>query len=262
MPSTALTLPLWVDLAAVAIAAIQGAMFAARMKERKIDLLGVALIGVLVGLGGGLVRDLLLNQLPAALASNWYLLTTSLAALAGMALLRVVAKLGPLIIALDAVALGLFAATGTAKALEFGLPTVPAIFVGVITAVGGGILRDVTLNVPVAVMHVGSLYAIAATAGSALLVGLVALGVEVLVAATACMLVTTMIRLGSVRFGWSLPEQRALRTWKVWQPGAAAATGAIRVVRPGTHPRAPADTAPNGDPAPDANTPTDQGTSR
>ncbi|HEU5222999.1 MAG TPA: TRIC cation channel family protein [Candidatus Lumbricidophila sp.] len=232
MPSTALTLPLWVDLAAVGLAAVQGAMFAARLKERKIDLLGVALIGIIVGLGGGLVRDVLLNQLPAALASNWYLLTTSVAALAGMALLRVVAKLGPLIIALDAVALGLFAATGTAKALEYGLPTVPTILVGLITAVGGGILRDVTLSVPVAVMHVGSLYAIAATAGSGLLIALVALGVDLFVAAAACVLVTTVIRLAAVRFGWSLPEQRALRTWKVWRPGAAALTETIDVVKP------------------------------
>lgn len=216
--STALfTIPLWLDLAAVAIGAIQGAMFAARLTERRIDLLGVALIGVIVGLGGGLLRDLLLNQLPAAMASNWYLPIATAAALLGMALLRVFTKLNGLIIALDAVTIGLFGAIGTSKALAYGVPVVPAVFVGVLSAVGGSILRDVALNLPIALMHVGSLYAIAATAGTVLLVVLVALGVNILVAASACVIVTTLTRLGSVRFGWSLPEQRALGSWKVWR---------------------------------------------
>lgn len=217
MTAALFTIPLWLDLAAVAIGAIQGAMFAARLTERRIDLLGVALIGVVVGLGGGLMRDLLLNQLPAAMASNWYLPIATAAALLGMALLRVFTKLNGLIIALDAVTIGLFGAIGTSKALAYGVPVVPAVFVGVLSAVGGSILRDVALNLPIALMHVGSLYAIAATAGTVLLVVLVALGVNVVVAATACVIVTTLTRLGSVRFGWSLPEQRALGSWKVWR---------------------------------------------
>ncbi|WP_229662020.1 TRIC cation channel family protein [Agromyces bauzanensis] len=190
-------IPLWVDLTAVAIGAIQGAMFAARLTERRIDLL--------------------LNQLPAAMASNWYLPVATAAALLGMLLLGVFAKLNGLIIALDAVTIGLFGAIGTSKALAFGVPVVPAIFVGVLSAFGGSILRDVTLNLPIALMHVGSLYAIAATAGTVLLVVLVALDVNIVVAAIACVVVTTLTRLGSVRFGWSLPEQRALGSWKVWR---------------------------------------------
>src|SRR5690606_39262202 len=74
------TIPLWLDLTAVAIGAIQGAMFAARLTGRRIDLLGVALIGVIVGLGGGLMRDLLLNQLPAAISDNWYIPVATAAA--------------------------------------------------------------------------------------------------------------------------------------------------------------------------------------
>jgi len=210
-------IPLWIDLAAVAVGALQGAMFAGRLKERRLDLLGVALIGILVGLGGGLLRDILINQLPAAMKSNWYLLIATLAALVGMALLRLFTRLNPLIIALDAVTIGLFAAIGTTKALAYGVPEVPAVFVGVVSAVGGSILRDVSLNLPIALMHVGSLYAVAAAAGTVLIVVLVALGANITVAATACVIVTTAIRLGSVRFGWSLPEQRAIATWRVWR---------------------------------------------
>jgi len=211
------TIPLALDLTAVAVGAIQGAMFAARLTERRIDLLGVALIGVIVGLGGGILRDLLLNQRPAAISDNWYLPVATAAALLGMLLLRVFTRLNGLIIALDAVTIGLFGAIGTSKALAYGVPVVPAVFVGVISAVGGSILRDVALNLPIALMHVGSLYAIAATAGSVLLVVLVALGVNVVVAGSACVVVTTLTRLGSVRFGWSLPEQRALGSWRVWR---------------------------------------------
>ena len=217
MSSALFVIPLWLDLTAVAIGAIQGAMFAARLTERRIDLLGVALIGVLVGLGGGLLRDVLLNQPPAAIFDNWYLPVATAAALLGMLLLRVFTRLNGLIIALDAVTIGLFGAIGTTKALAYGAPVVPAVFVGVLSAVGGSILRDVALNLPIALMHVGSLYAIAATVGASLLVVLVALGVNVVVAGSACVVVTTLIRLGSVRFGWSLPEQRALGSWKVWR---------------------------------------------
>lgn len=217
MNVAAFEIPLWTDLAAVGVGALQGAMFAGRLKDRRLDLLGVALIGILVGLGGGLLRDVLLNQLPAAMQSNWYLVVATLAALLGMALLRLFTRLNPLIIALDAVTIGLFAAIGTSKALASGVPEVPAVFVGVVSAVGGSILRDVSLNLPIALMHVGSLYAVAAGAGTVLIVVLVSLGANITVAAIACVIVTTVIRLGSVRFGWSLPEQRAIASWRVWR---------------------------------------------
>lgn len=216
--STALfVIPLWLDLTAVAIGAIQGAMFAARMKDRRIDLLGVAIIGVAVGLGGGLLRDVLINQLPAALASNWYLPVATASALVGMALVRVFDKLNPLIIGLDAVTIGLFGAIGVTKALAYGVPEVPAAFVGVLSAVGGSILRDMMLNLPIAVMHVGSLYAVAAGVGCTLLVILASAGVQITIAGIVCVGVTTIIRLLAVRFGWSLPEQRALASWPRWR---------------------------------------------
>lgn len=216
--STALfAIPHWLDLTAVAIGAIQGAMFAARMKDRRIDLLGVALIGIVVGLGGGLLRDMLINQMPAAMSSNWYLPVATVSALLGMALVRVFVKLNPLIIALDAVTIGLFGAIGATKALAYGLPEIPAAFVGVVSAVGGSILRDMMLNLPIALMHVGSLYAVAAGLGTALLVVLVSLDVQITLAGIICVILTTAIRLGSVRFGWSLPEQRAIASWPRWR---------------------------------------------
>lgn len=217
MTDVLFVVPLWTDLTAVAIGAVQGAMFAARFRDRQLDWLGVAIIGVVVGLGGGLIRDLLLNQVPASLQSDWYLPVASGAALLGMLLLSGVNKLGPLIISLDALTIGMFGAIGSTKALAVGLPVIPAVFVGVISAVGGSVLRDVMLGVPVALMHVGSLYAVAAGVGTIGLVMLWSIGVPISIAAIACVALTTLIRLLAVRFGWTLPEQRQIGRWRTWR---------------------------------------------
>lgn len=226
-------IPLWLDLTAVGIGAVQGAMFAARFRENRLDLLGVAIIGLVIGLGGGLARDLLINQVPAALSSNWYLLTATGAAFVGMLLLRVFTRMNAIIITLDALTIGMFAALGCAKAVAAGLPEVPAVFVGVISAVGGSVVRDMMLNLPIALMHVGSLYAVAAGAGTVFMLAAMHLNVPIVWAAVGCVLITTAVRLLSVRFGWSLPEQRALSSWATWRrrdsdpsgAGAVAATG-------------------------------------
>lgn len=200
--------PLAADLIAVGAGSLQGALFAAGFK--RIDLLGVAFIGVATGIGGGLLRDMLLGVTPAAFSNNLYLVVSVGAALLGMLLPRLFRRLDPFISLLDAIGIGMFGAIGTTKALAMGLPVVPALFIGVISAVGGGALRDVMLNLPIAVMHVGSLYAVASLVGVSVLVVLQAFGVEVFAAGIVCVVVTAAVRLLSVRFGWSLPEQRAL----------------------------------------------------
>ena len=203
-------IPLWADLLAIGIGAAQGALFAAQFRDRRLDLLGVAIIGVATGFGGGILRDVLLAQVPAALTSNWYLIVATGAALMGMLLERLISRLGPLVTVLDALTIGLFGAIGTTKALAIGLPAVPAIFVGVLSAVGGSILRDLLLNRPIALMHVGSLYALAAVAGTGTLTVLLRLDVDVFLAASSCVALTFGVRILAVLFNWTLPEQRAI----------------------------------------------------
>ena len=205
------TIPLWADLLAVGIGSLQGALFAAQFRDRRLDLLGVAIIGIATGFGGGIIRDVLLGQVPAALLSNWYLPVATASALIGMLLERLFSRLRHLITGLDALTIGLFGAIGTTKALALGLPEVPAIFLGVISAVGGSILRDLLLNVPIALMSVGSLYAVAALVGTTSLVVFVALGANIVVAATVCVVLTFAVRILAVLFKWTLPEQVALR---------------------------------------------------
>lgn len=202
------TTPLWADLTAVAVGSLQGALFAAGFK--RVDLLGVAIVGIASGIGGGFLRDILLSTTPAAFSNNWYLLTAILAAFVGMLVPRLFRKVDPVVTLLDAISIGMFGAIGATKALAMGLPMLPALFIGTISAVGGGVLRDVILNIPIALMHVGSFYAVATMVGITVMLGMLYFGVPVLTAAITCVAVTTLLRLLAIRFGWSLPEQRAL----------------------------------------------------
>jgi uncharacterized membrane protein YeiH len=214
---SAFVIPLWADLLAVAIGAVQGATFAAQFRDRRLDLLGVAIIGTATGIGGGLARDILLGAPLAALSNNWYLLTAVGAALFGMLLERVFHRMATAITVLDALTIGLFCAIGTTKALAAGVPAVPAVFVGAVAAVGGSVLRDMLMNLPIAVMYVGSLYAVAAVVGATTLVVLQTLGVDLLVAAIVCVIVTFTVRALAVLFNWRLPEQRTLARVP-WRP--------------------------------------------
>ncbi len=221
--TAAFTIPLWADLFAVGVGSLQGALFAAGFRDRRLDLLGVAIIGIATGFGGGVLRDLLLSRVPLALESNWYLPVATGAALLGMLLERVFHRLGGLLTVLDALTIGLFAAIGSTAALAAGLPEVPAVFVGVVAAVGGSILRDLLLNVPIALMHVGSLYAVAALVGTIVLVVLRAIGTPILVAAVVCVVVTFVVRLLAVLLHWSLPEQQSLRRVRWIRRGGSTA---------------------------------------
>lgn len=215
------TIPLWANLLAVGIGSLQGALFAAQFRDRRLDLLGVAIIGIATGFGGGVLRDVLLNEVPRALLSNWYLPVATASALVGMLLQRLFSRIQPLITALDALTIGIFGAIGTTAALALGLPAIPAVFVGSLSAVGGSILRDLLLSVPIALMQVGSLYAVAALVGATSLVVLVALGASAIVAAISCVALTFIVRVLAVLFRWTLPEQRPLRRGTRGTPGAA-----------------------------------------
>ncbi|MDQ0612621.1 putative membrane protein YeiH [Microbacterium sp. W4I4] len=222
------TIPLWADLLGVGLGGIQGAMFAAGFQgQRRLDWLGVAIIGIMIGMGGGLIRDLLIGQPPATLQSDWYLVTAVGAALLGMLLAGVFNRLNTLIVGLDAVVIGMFGAFGVSKAIAFGIPPVPAVFIGVCAAVGGGALRDMLMGLPVAIMHVGSLYAVAAGAGCTLIVIMHAFGLSIAVAAIAGIALTAVIRVLAVIYDVSLPEQRRLHRRKV-----ATETGMIPIIKP------------------------------
>ncbi len=222
------TIPLWADLLGVGLGGVQGAMFASGFQgQRRLDWLGVAIIGIMIGMGGGLIRDILLGQPPATLHDNWYLVTATGASLFGMLLAGVFNRINTVIVVLDAVVIGMFGAFGTSKAIAFGIPPVPAVFIGVCAAVGGGVLRDMLMGLPTAIMHVGSLYAVAAGAGCTFIVVANLFHMPITLAAIIGIIVTAVIRILAVSFDVSLPEQRRLYRRKV-----AAETGMIPIIKP------------------------------
>lgn len=121
---------------------------------------------------------------------------------------------------LDAVVIGTFGAIGTTKALSLGVGEVGALLVGVVGAVGGSIIRDLLLGLPVAFLQVGELFVVAAGAGAAALILLVAVGVPIPIAGIVCIAITTVVRIGAVRFNWRFPEQRPLPR-VAWRSGRA-----------------------------------------
>ena len=203
-------LPLWIELLAAGLGGLQGALFASTQKDRRIDVLGVIVIGLTVALGGSLLRDLVLNQPPVVVWVNWYLLVAGAASLLGMALQPILDRGGWLITGLDAVVMGLFGAIAASKALSLGVGVVGALVVGVIGAIGGGVLRDLILNRPISILHVGTLYAVAAAAGVGTLIVLARLDVPIPIAGLVSAAVTTAVRLAAVIFHWTFPEQRAV----------------------------------------------------
>jgi uncharacterized membrane protein YeiH len=213
-------IPLWAELAAVGLGGLQGALFAAGF--RRIDLLGVMVIGIGVSLGGSLLRDVLLDELPAVVGSNWYLPVAAASAIVGMALRPLLRRADWVVTGLDAVVIGTFGAIGASKAMSLGVSEVGAVFIGVIAAVGGSVVRDLLMGLPVAFLQVGSLFAVAAGAGATTFVVLARAGTPVPAAGIACIAVATVLRLGAVRFGWRFPEQRALSRPRWRLPAASA----------------------------------------
>lgn len=132
------------SLLTVGVNAAVGALRASTDDEHHWDIVGMATFALLMGLGGGFIRDFLIGNLPAeSLRRPWFLLTV-IAVIAVVLLIGArLARVTPVVTLLNALALGLFAVTGTSYALRADLPIVSAVFVGTVSAVGGGVLVSV-----------------------------------------------------------------------------------------------------------------------
>lgn len=173
LPATAgqVSVPLSLELAAVFVGAVLGGLAAA---DHRLDIMGMATLGITTGLGGGIIRDvILLDHGVAAFSSSSYLLTALLASALAYFFTQVVHRLKPVLFAVDAVSLGLFAIVGADKALRAGLLVLPAIMLGTITAVGGGMLRDILVGDVPKLLKPGTLYGLAAVASATFFVLLV-----------------------------------------------------------------------------------------
>jgi uncharacterized membrane protein YeiH len=196
--------PLWIELTAIVAGALAGAIFAT---GKGLDAVGIGALAVVGGLGGGVLRDVLLGTVPLALERPVYLYTVAGATLFGMFFGSLVERLGLLLAIIDTIALGLFTVVGASRALLFELPPLSAVLLGLVTGVGGGMILDVlTGDVPPVALRRGPPYATAALAGAALYVLLaMQTDVEPNAIAIAAVALTGGIRAVGLWRGWVTP---------------------------------------------------------
>ena len=192
---------LWLNLAATFVFGISGGLAAVRAR---LDLFGVVVLAAVVGLAGGVTRDLLIGVPPETFRDSRYLAAAGAAGIACFFARALLERLQRAVLLFDAVGLSLFCVTGATKALAFGLGSAQAVILGAITGIGGGMLRDVLLRQVPTVLRT-ELYAIPALGGAAV----VALaheagsdsGAFALLGAALCL----AVRLVGVRFGINIP---------------------------------------------------------
>jgi len=200
----------FLDLTGTFAFAISGATAA---RQRNLDLFGICAVAFTVSCGGGIVRDLCIGAIPPAGLTTWYYLAAAIVATAmTVGLYPVVQRLHQPVLLFDAAGLSLFAVTGAQKALSYGHNGEVAVLLGITTAVGGGVLRDILLNrVPVILEK--EIYASAALIGASIVV----LGNYLkwlstdwvsIISLTVCF----TLRILALRYHWNLPSSTNAKT--------------------------------------------------
>lgn len=196
------------DLGGTFVFAISGAVLAV---QRRLDIFGVMVLSFAAGNAGGITRDLLIGAVPPAAVADWrYLAVSVIAGVITFFWYRVVARLNHPVLWFDAVGLAFFAVAGTQKALAHGLSPVMAALLGMLTGIGGGILRDVLANEVPTVLR-ADLYALAALAAAAVVSAGYVLHMQPIATAIGGVAVCLALRFMAIQHGWHLPVAAAPR---------------------------------------------------
>ncbi|HEY3384236.1 MAG TPA: trimeric intracellular cation channel family protein [Vicinamibacterales bacterium] len=199
------TLLLVLDLIGTFVFALSGA---ASGVKSKLDVFGLGVLAFVAGNAGGVTRDVLVGALPPAAINDWrYVAVSLLAAAVTFAWYPEVRRLRPIVLLLDAAGLGLFAVAGTQKALAYGVNPLASALLGMLTGIGGSVLRDLLVNeIPVVLR--ADFYALAALAGAGVVVGGHLLHWPPTATTIAGAILCFGIRLIAIRRGWNLPPAR------------------------------------------------------
>jgi uncharacterized membrane protein YeiH len=231
--------PLAISLTAVFLGGLSGAIFSV---QRKFAITGVLAIAIATGLGGGIIRDLLLGRVPVALTDPWYLPLVCAAALVGFFFASAVHRGELLLNILDPIWMALFAVIGAQQTLNADLGAFAAILVGCISAFGGAVLRDLLAGETPQLVLPGPINYLAAILGAVLYVAAVDwLGIDKVVAEWVTIAVVFGLRMLALRYGIKAPEpvdvprhvrRRVLgsrrsrrRGMRVYRAGGAGTTG-------------------------------------
>lgn len=226
--SESVAIPLAFELLAVVVAAATGALTA---RENKLDLVGAIGLAVLVSLGGGLIRDVILQEGNVYILRQPLALPVTIATAAAVFTFPVmVEKPDRLVAILDIFSVGLFAVMGADKTMLYGYPAITCVMMGFFTAVGGGLLRDVCLARVPYIFQRSNLYAIAAIAGALTYIVLVqCLDIWNIAAAVIGVAVTIAVRWWSIRYNIMSPTEVDLH--KLPEPVKKVARPVVRPVR-------------------------------
>jgi len=189
-------------MSAVAVTAITGVLEAGR---KPMDLFGVVLVALTSALGGGTIRDLLLARPVFWVADQTYLVAAIAAGLLTFVLVRLIRLPANLFLVPDALGLALFTIIGTQAALSYGAPWFVASFLGLVTGVFGGVLRDILCN-EVPLVFAGELYATASWAGAAAFIALLHAGIAGTVASMLAMAIIFLFRVAAIHWHLTLPS--------------------------------------------------------
>nr|WP_202447628.1 trimeric intracellular cation channel family protein [Streptomyces sp. SID5468] len=217
------------DLAGIFVFAISGALLAVR---KNLDVFGMAVLAEVTALGGGLFRDLVIGAVPpAAFTDLGYFLTPLGATVLVFFLHPEVERINRTVMVLDAAGLGLFCVAGTTKAHAYGLGPTSSAVLGLATAVGGGVLRDVLAQeVPSLLRWDRDLYAVPALVGATIVALLIHFHAFTASGGVLAAVTAFVLRLLAMRYGWRAPRAWHRRSTVREQEPAAPA------VRPPAHP--------------------------
>jgi len=193
-----------VEVIGTMAAAISGIRLAA---TKKFDWFGAYTVGLVTAIGGGTLRDLLLNIPVFWMQTWWYLAVTGLSLIIVVAFKKVLVRRQTMLLMFDAIGLALFAVIGIQKSLAIDYPIWVAIIMGVITGAFGGVLRDILINDEPIIFH-KDFYATACVAGGIIFWICDQLGVPGVISYSACAGSIIIIRLLALRYGWHLPTLR------------------------------------------------------
>ena len=198
-------LPIVLDLTGTFVFALSGALAGAR---RQLDLFGVLVLSFAAGNSGGITRDLLIGVVPPGAVGDWrYLGVSLLAGIVTFYFSPLIVRMSNPILIFDAAGLALFAVTGASKALAHGLNPVMATALGVVTGIGGGMVRDVLLaEIPTGLRE--ELYAVAAMVTAAIVVIGHLLQLPIAPVTALALISCFLLRVLAVRRGWRLPVSK------------------------------------------------------
>lgn len=211
-----IVLPSWLPYTAVAVSGLAGATYGAK---RGFDVVGVVGLAFATGLGGLILRDLLVTSgTPNIFTQPMFVIVAFWTAVFGFFFAGLISRFESVLVVLDGLALGLLCALGAGAAIEAGLPPSSCIFVGVITAVGGPFLRDVLAGTAPTIVRPGAFIAIPAIVATSVFVVLIELDFNAGVAQVAAMVVSLIMRGGAQWFGWDTGSAADLsdKVWDFW----------------------------------------------